>query len=86
MFGSVWKREKYKRLETEKARETLSMEQVPANSTVAVHQQTDDHAKLIRKLRWIGMEDEARRLEVAVRSLSFEIRETVSAGQWRNSQ
>jgi hypothetical protein len=31
-------------------------------------------AKLIRKLRWIGLEDEARRLELAVRTLPAEER------------
>jgi hypothetical protein len=35
---------------------------------------------LIRKLRWIGMEEEAYRLQVAVRSLPPEERDTVSAG------
>jgi hypothetical protein len=42
-----------------------------------------DWAKLIRKLRWIGMEDEARRLQMAVCSLPPEQRGqrgTVSAG------
>jgi hypothetical protein len=37
-------------------------------------------AKLIRKLRWIGLEDEARRLELAVSTLPPEERGTVSAG------
>jgi hypothetical protein len=37
-------------------------------------------AKLIRKLRWIGLDDEARRLEAAVRTLPPEQRGTVSAG------
>jgi hypothetical protein len=40
----------------------------------------DDWAKLIRKLRWIGMEDEANRLQQAVRALPPEERGTVSAG------
>jgi hypothetical protein len=31
-----------------------------------------DWAKLIRKLRWIGLEDEARRLQLAVRTLTPE--------------
>jgi hypothetical protein len=39
-----------------------------------------DWAKLIRKLRWIGLEDEACRLQVAVRSLPPDQRGTVSAG------
>jgi hypothetical protein len=36
--------------------------------------------KLIRKLRWIGLEDEARRLELAVSMLPPEERGTVSVG------
>ena len=39
-----------------------------------------DWAQLIRKLRWIGLEDEACRLQVAVRSLPPDQRGTVSAG------
>jgi hypothetical protein len=39
-----------------------------------------DLVKLIRKLRWIGMEEEALRLQRAVRSLPPEERGTVSAG------
>jgi hypothetical protein len=42
--------------------------------------QPQDWAKLIRKLRWIGMEDEACRLQMAVCSLPAEQRGTVSAG------
>jgi hypothetical protein len=37
-------------------------------------------AKLIRKLRWIGLDDEARRLELAVSALPPEERGSVSAG------
>jgi len=37
-------------------------------------------AKLIRKLRWIGLDDEARRLEQAVSTLPPEGRATVAAG------
>jgi hypothetical protein len=33
-----------------------------------------DWARLIRKLRWIGLDDEAARLEVAVSSLPLEQR------------
>lgn len=39
-----------------------------------------DWANLIRKLRWIGMEEEANRLQQAVRTLPPEERGTVSAG------
>ena len=38
----------------------------------------DDWAKLIRKLRWIGMEDDANRLQQAVRTLRPETREISS--------
>ena len=36
---------------------------------------TDDWAKLIRKLRWIGLEDDANRLQQAARKLCPETRE-----------
>jgi hypothetical protein len=39
-----------------------------------------DWARLIRKLRWIGLEDEARRLELAISTLPPEERGTVSVG------
>ena len=45
-----------------------------------VNQQPREWAKLIRKLRWIGMEDEACRLQVVVSSLPPDERGTVSAG------
>jgi len=38
-----------------------------------------DWTKLIRKLRWIGMEAEANRLQEAVRTVPPEQRGTVSA-------
>lgn len=37
-------------------------------------------ASLIRKLRWIGLDDEARRLELAVSTLPPDERGTVSDG------
>jgi hypothetical protein len=37
-------------------------------------------AKVIRKLRWIGLEDEARSLQLAVSTLRAEERGSVSAG------
>jgi hypothetical protein len=46
----------------------------------ALHVRCDEMAKLIRKLRWIGLEDEARNLQRAARSLSPEERGTVLAG------
>jgi hypothetical protein len=36
--------------------------------------------KLIRKLRWIGLDDEARRLELAMSTLPPEERGSVSVG------
>jgi hypothetical protein len=43
-------------------------------------QSSREWAKLIRKLRWIGLEDEARRLELAVSTLPPEQRGSVSVG------
>jgi hypothetical protein len=43
-------------------------------------QPSHDWGKLIRKLRWIGLDDEAHRLELAVSSLPPEERDSVSAG------
>ena len=37
-------------------------------------------AKLIRKLRWIGLDDEARRLQLVMRTLPVEERGSVSIG------
>lgn len=56
------------------------MEQAQEMQGVSVKGQPQEWAKLIRKLRWIGMEDEARRLQMAVRSLPPDQRGTVSAG------
>jgi hypothetical protein len=41
---------------------------------------SQEWGKLIRKLRWIGLEDEARRLELAVSTLPPEERGSVSVG------
>ena len=41
---------------------------------------SDEWARLIRKLRWIGLEDEARRLEVAISTLPPDERVAVSVG------
>jgi hypothetical protein len=43
-------------------------------------QSPHEWGKLIRKLRWIGLDDEARRLELAVSMLPPEERGTVSVG------
>jgi hypothetical protein len=50
------------------------------NVIVRDHYPTWEWAKLIRKLRWIGLDDEAQRLETAVGTLPPEQRGTVSAG------
>jgi hypothetical protein len=41
-------------------------------------------ARLICKLRWIGLEDEARRLELVVSTLPPEARGSVSVGPLSN--
>jgi hypothetical protein len=45
-----------------------------------LRQSANDWTKLICKLRWIGLEDEARQLQLAVRTLAPEKRSSVSAG------
>jgi hypothetical protein len=47
---------------------------------LAVQRAPGEWAKLIRKLRWIGLEDEARSLERALSTLPTEKRGSVSAG------
>jgi len=57
------------------------MQQELGSLTLSAREQLPhDWAKLIRKLRWIGLEDEARRLELAVSTLPPENRDSVSAG------
>ena len=56
------------------------MEQALDSQAMSMNRQPREWAKLIRKLRWIGMEDEARRLQTAVSSLPPDERGTVSAG------
>lgn len=57
------------------------MEQRFENNVVSIEQRpSSEWAPLIRKLRWIGMEEEARRLELAVSALPPEERDSVSAG------
>jgi hypothetical protein len=56
------------------------MEQALDNQTIVTNRQPKEWSKLIRKLRWIGMEDEARRLQTVVSSLPPDERGTVSAG------
>jgi hypothetical protein len=57
------------------------MEQASGGNVICVERKESwEWAKLIRKLRWIGLDDEARRLELAVSTLPPEQRGTVSAG------
>jgi hypothetical protein len=53
------------------------MEQVP-DALISTKLPAHEWPRLIRKLRWIGMEDEAYRLEQAVRTLPAEQRCSVS--------
>jgi hypothetical protein len=50
------------------------------NEATRLPQQPNALAKRILKLRWIGMDEDAYRLQLAVRSLPPEQRGTVSAG------
>ena len=57
------------------------MERARANEASSIDRQSlHDWGKLIRKRRWIGLEDEARRLEQAVSTLPPEERGSVSVG------
>ncbi len=47
---------------------------------VGGHQSRGEMAKLIRKLRWIGMEEEARRLQSVASTLPPEEAGSVSVG------
>ncbi len=50
------------------------------DATDAKAQRSQEWAKLIRKLRWIGLEEEAERLEAALRTLPPDERAAVSMG------
>jgi len=50
------------------------------DQTCPAQHSPQDWARLIRKLRWIGMEEEAQRLEFAVSTLPPEKRDSVSCG------
>ena len=51
------------------------MEQVRESDVISIDQQSPrEWAKLLRKLRWVGLEDEARRLELALSTLPPEQR------------
>jgi len=57
------------------------MESARTNEAGSGHRNSPHElVKLIRKLRWIGLDDEARRLELAVSALPPEERGSVSAG------
>ena len=56
------------------------MERAHEMPNEAVKGVPQDWAQLIRKLRWIGLDDEARRLQTAVCMLPPDQRGTVSAG------
>lgn len=55
------------------------MDQACADNVIVAPGQSDDWSKLIRKLRWIGMEEEAERLQRAVLSLPPDQRGAASA-------
>jgi hypothetical protein len=50
------------------------MQRVWQESSIPREKRSQEWAKLVRKLRWIGMEDEARRLELALSTLPAEER------------
>jgi len=56
------------------------MTQAQERDTRPAQRAPGEWAKLIRKLRWIGLEDEARSLQRAVNTLPAEERGSVSVG------
>jgi len=56
------------------------MEEAPAEDLIVADHHSRDQMRLIRKLRWIGLEEEARRLELAISTLPSEERGSVLAG------
>jgi hypothetical protein len=50
------------------------------NHETSADQRHEQWSKLVRKLRWIGLEDEAERIQRAVRNLPPHERGTVSVG------
>jgi hypothetical protein len=73
MDGHLEAREGYQHPSSIRANGSESMEQARADNVIVMPQQPNDWSKLIRKMRWIG-------LQLAVRSLPPEQRGTVSAG------
>jgi hypothetical protein len=56
------------------------MQQVSGSNVISIGERSPrEWAKLIRKLRWIGLDEEARRLEMAVSTLPQESKCIVSA-------
>ena len=55
------------------------MEQSRPNNLAATNQQPSQWAKLLRKLRWIGADEEASRVEQVMKNLPPEERGTVAA-------
>ena len=57
------------------------MERARENEAKSIDRRSSrEWEELIRKLRWIGLDDEARRLELAVSTLPPEERGSVSVG------
>jgi hypothetical protein len=56
------------------------MEEAPAENVMVVDHHSREWARLIRKLRWIGLEEQAHRLELPVSTLPAEERGSVLAG------
>jgi hypothetical protein len=44
-----------------------------------VQRSSNELVKMIRKLRWIGMEEDAQRLETVLKALPADVQETVLA-------
>jgi hypothetical protein len=58
----------------------MSMDRAQAGKETSLQKTPDEWTKLIQKLRWIGLEEEAQRLERAVSSLPPGERKSVLAG------
>lgn len=58
----------------------MSMGEAPEKNAITLDHHSREWVRLIRKLRWIGLEEEARCLELAVSTVPSEQRSTVLAG------
>ena len=56
------------------------MEEAPAENVIVADHHSREWMRLIRKPRWIGLEEEAHRLELAVSTVPSEERGSVLAG------